>query len=224
MISKQQTDDYRHAFDSFIHNHHQHHPTLSIIAPDPLDGRVGSFTAPPTIDQSHISIKAEECGTTSKPGTTTGGPGSFDGLIPGRSSDSLIFASDTPPPSALVHPHHSRPHHRHTPSHGHHLLQPSDENSTAVCLSTPDSSTSTSNHHHHHLLQDSRVIPSLNNPPSDPSSPSVVVNSFKGKKRPASGSMDLSNPAIHHPNHLNHLHHLNHHAHSHSHSHLNLRN
>ncbi|KAA1118883.1 hypothetical protein PGT21_009300 [Puccinia graminis f. sp. tritici] len=233
MISKQQTDEYRHAFDSFIHNHHhQHHPTLSIIAPDPLDDRVGSFTAPPTIDQSHISIKSEECGTASKPGTATGGPGSFDGLIPGPTSDSLIFASDTPPPSALVHTHHSHPHHRQTPSHGHHLLQPSDENSIAVCLaSTPDSSTSTSNHHHqnhHHLLQDSRVIiPSLNNPPSDPSSPSVVPNSFKGKKRPASGSMDLSNPAIHHPNHLNHLHHLNHHAHSHSHSHshhLNLRN
>ncbi|WAQ82517.1 hypothetical protein PtA15_2A834 [Puccinia triticina] len=55
------------------------------------------------------------------------------------------------------------------------------------------------------------------------SSPSSAVaaggNCFKGKKRPASGSMDLSNPAIHHPSHLAHLHH--HHL---AHNHLNLRN
>ncbi|KAH9462654.1 hypothetical protein Pst134EB_006538 [Puccinia striiformis f. sp. tritici] len=216
---QQQTDDYQQAFDSFIHHHH---PTLSMIgAGGGLEDSSATFPAPPSsIDQSLLIIKPEECN--SKPGTAGGRSRPFESLVIGGSStDTLIFSTDnSPPPPSIIHPqHHHHQHHHQISHHAHHLLQPADENSATVCLaSTSDPSSSSTNHHHHqHSHSLSHHLPT--SPAISPSSSS----SFKGRKRPASGSMDLSSSTLnpHHPHHHPVSHHLNPIPH---HLNLNLRN
>ncbi|PLW07203.1 hypothetical protein PCASD_25049 [Puccinia coronata f. sp. avenae] len=198
MVPKQHTDGYQQALDSFIHHHH---PTLSMMGAGGLEDPTGSFPGPSSMETNHMSMKTDDCGG-SKPGTAAGRSTSFDGLVVGPSSDTCIFSYSTSPPPPIHghhHPMQHQQHHQHQPQrHPHHrssqschLLHPSEDNAIAVCLApTSDVCLSSSNNN----------LSSLSHTPNPLMSPSS--SSFKGKKRPASGSIDLSSGHTH-SHHMN---------------------